>query len=101
MKKYLIVLFSVLALASCKKKYTCDCSTVVSESRGGGTTNYLFTFPADKKQYSEKMTKKQAEAACEHQQNAIETVFKNGYKGSSNYVIVSGDIVVTTCSLIP
>ncbi len=100
MKKHLIVTLSLLAFFSCKKKYTCDCSTLVKMSYNS-STNYSGTFQADKKQYSEKMTKKQAEVACEHQRTAIETDFKNGYQGTDTYRIISGDVVITTCSITP
>ena len=98
MKKVLFILLIISILTSCKKKYTCDCNTIVKSSYNT-SNSYSITLSADKQQYSEKMKKKQAESACEHQRNAIETNFKNNYKGTNSYQIVSGDVVVTTCSI--
>lgn len=60
-----------LATVSCKKTYTCECSTITSASSQG----FSISFPSksDSKAYSKKMTKKQAEAACDHMAESIES----------------------------
>jgi len=97
--KILVLLFS-LCLFSCKKTYTCDCkSTWVFKSTSSGNY-YTYIYPGDKTAYSEKLSKKQAIAACEHQENTIESDLISGITESGKYPLKGGESVETECNLI-
>jgi hypothetical protein len=69
-----IIIAMVLVCASCRKTYTCECTTTISVPTGFGS----FPIPAqsEKKAYGSKMTKKQAEANCDHEAESIESIAK-------------------------
>lgn len=73
MKKITILAVALLAIsfASCKKEYTCACTTTLSYT--GGKDDYK----DDAQAYSKKMSKKTAEAACDEKQVAIDASYKN------------------------
>jgi hypothetical protein len=76
MKKTILSIFLVgLAMASCKKAYTCDCVTTYKDSSNGTTVvaNYKNTSVS----YSEKMKEKQAKSACDHEAKAIQSNFES------------------------
>lgn len=81
MRFFAEISFIILVSFGCRKKYVCDCSTVwtyrYNNNNGGGTNSV--TFKGTKPAYSEKLTKKQAKASCEHQRQAIESSFTNWY----------------------
>lgn len=58
MKKVLFAAVAVLALASCKKEYTCECTTSLT---GSATTSGK----------TEKLSKKDAKAACEKNNSSV------------------------------
>ncbi len=61
MKKVLFAAVAVLALASCKKEYTCECTV----SSGSSSASSSVTF--------EKMKKKDAEDKCKQGTNSVAT----------------------------
>ena len=75
MKSFFLFALLLLSLSSCKKSYTCDCVTTENKGRRGFvmTSTYKNTSTS----YSEKMTKKQAQAACKHEEEAITSSYKN------------------------
>lgn len=72
-KTAFFLFFVVLVLVSCKKQYTCRCSVSV----------YDYNKPAPRTIKSEsapmdaKMTKKQAEEVCDHQEAALNATYRN------------------------
>ncbi|MES2679907.1 MAG: hypothetical protein V4635_08490 [Bacteroidota bacterium] len=80
------IIFLVLATAlcvSCKKSYTCECTTntVVTVPAFPGYPGGTFTLPSqtESKAYSEKMTKSQAKSACEHEKETLEATAKDAF----------------------
>jgi hypothetical protein len=51
MKKVLLASIALvtLGLTSCKKEYTCMCTTVDNDPNFGGTSSFTYTFTAKKK----------------------------------------------------
>lgn len=89
----------LLSISSCKKTYTCNCSTSYTyKSSNGGYSNIII--PANGASYSEKMTEKKAKVACQHEQTAIQTNFTNGITGNGQSSLVSGESIVTSCAII-
>lgn len=58
------------------------------------------TVPGETGAYSEKLTKKQAKAACEHQQVAIESNFTNGITDNGNLPLLAGESIKTECNIL-
>lgn len=75
MKTFFLIALMILGLSSCKKKYTCDCITTENKGRRGFVM--ISTYKNSSTPYSEKMTKKQAEASCKHEEEAISSSYKN------------------------
>jgi len=75
MKKITILALALVAIsfASCKKEYTCACTTTISYSGGNDL------YKDDAQPYSKKMSKKTAEAACDEKQTAIDASYKNAF----------------------
>jgi hypothetical protein len=57
MHKVIIILLALL-FCQCRKQYTCTCTVYIPQGSNQYTSN---------EKYSEKMTKKQANAACEQE----------------------------------
>ena len=76
MKKFrFVVLLAGLALASCKKEYSCDCtSTVTFTDNGFSYTQY---FKNESTPYSQKLSEKQAESVCDHEEETIASTLRN------------------------
>jgi hypothetical protein len=89
------VLF-VLILCSCKKNYTCNCTTELKFKTNSGSYDTRY-FPAKKEPYSSKMSKKQAESSCEHQRTAIETNFTSAYTDAGQFPLLPGESIRTNC----
>lgn len=85
-----LLLLSFVSI-SCKKKYTCECTT---------TSNYAAITETNKSMantYNSKMTKKQAQSACDHEAQSIKSTFENSF--SENGTASTTVTVVTTCEL--
>jgi hypothetical protein len=85
MKKLIILSAALLAFAatSCKKAYTCNCVTTDTYTDPSGNETYVYKNTS--KAYSAKMSKKQAESACDHEETAVHSTYLNAYtdNGSS------------------
>jgi hypothetical protein len=85
-----------LAAASCKKSYTCNCIATASYTNNGApaSTNVSNSSRA----YDKKLTKKQAQAACDHEALAIQSSAESFFQNPlvSPYFNVS---VSTSCTL--
>jgi hypothetical protein len=74
MKKTALLLFLLaVGFVSCKKQYTCRCTVSVYD--------YNETIPhvykSESTPIAEKMTQKQAEDVCQHQQAALNATYRN------------------------
>lgn len=88
----------LLLLYSCKKNYTCACSVkrvfyasdqkLHTVENGGSSTVY-----------TQKLTKKQATAACTHEENAMQTSLTNWYTYNGSYTYKKGESLTATCAL--
>ena len=76
MKKITVLIFAAgSVLFSCGKSYTCDCVTTDKYDDGGTIETY--TYKNSSKEYSAKMSKKQAEAACNHLEESTHSAYSN------------------------
>lgn len=97
MKKLFIPVALVLSLASCKKAYTCSCSTVYTYDDGAGYSTE--TWADDDKVYSAKMSKKAATAACDAEKASLEKSFNNAITDNGQYTLGAGESIVSSCTL--
>jgi len=98
MKNLFFFLILIFTGASCKKAYTCQCSTTTTiPSSVTQGDPYTTINRSQNIEYSAKMKKKQAEAACEHEQQTISSIMQNGWTENGTYN--SGIVSVTTCDL--
>jgi hypothetical protein len=99
MKKVIIpaLAIAMLSLASCKKAYTCACTSTWSYTIG--STSYTDTYDDDAAVYSKKMSKKTAQAACDAEKASVEKTFQNAITENGQYPMDSGESLSTTCTL--
>jgi hypothetical protein len=100
MKYILLPALFALAFSSCKKSYTCDCSTVYTYKSHNTGDFVTLTIPGDKNAYGQKMTKNQAVEACKHEQESTQSDFTNGITGSGQTPLEPGESIQTNCSII-
>jgi hypothetical protein len=81
-----------LASVSCKKIYTCDCVASSTNS------NLSFNAYNTSKAYSKKMTKKQAKAACDHEELALKSSIESLIENSA-VPQDPDDLVSVACTL--
>jgi len=79
-----------------KKIYTCSCNTTLTY-KNSPTSYATEIFPGDKSAMDQKLTKKQATAACAHQQTAIQTNLTNGWTDNGKYPLEPGESITTEC----
>ena len=97
--KYIFLLPALLMLVcSCKKKYTCACETAYTYKNTSGSYSTT-TFPGSNSSYSEKLSKKQATAACNHEGTAIQTNFTNAMTNEGHEPLGKGESIITTCNI--
>lgn len=101
MTKSLLLLpgLALLALSSCKKTYTCECSTDFTYRSSSSGSLFTATYPGETTQYSEKMREKQAKAACAHEAPTIEKNFSNFITDNGKFPLKSGEKITTSCSI--
>jgi hypothetical protein len=74
MKKTALLLFLMaVSLVSCKKQYTCRCTVSVYDYN----QTVPHVFKSESAPIAEKMTQKQAEDVCQHQQAALNATYRN------------------------
>ena len=74
MKKTALSLFLLaVVFVSCKKKYTCSCTVSVYDYN----QTVPRVFKSENTPMDAKMTQKQAEDACQHQQAALNATYRN------------------------
>lgn len=96
---YKLALLPLLCLTlSCKKTYECNCSTTIVMKFSSGATDTRI-FPNQPEAYSEKLSKKQAEASCSHQEEAIQTSITNAWTNNGLFPLEDGESIVTECTL--
>jgi len=82
-------------LISCKKEHTCDCITTHVDNASGAITKEI---KSTSKVYSEKMTEKQAKAACNHEAEAVNSSYEN-YWSNNGAVVDPSFSTSTNCQL--
>ena len=95
-------LFCLLFLAlfcSCKKSYTCECNTTITYYSTSNNQFYTVVEPGNKVAYDQKLSNKQAKAACQHEENSVQTNFLNWFTYNSQYTLKVGESVSTSCGL--
>jgi hypothetical protein len=97
MKKITILAVAALAisLASCKKSYTCACTTTINFN--GSTISNAY-YKDDATSYSKKMNKKTAQAACDNKKASLDASWKNGLTDNGTYPN-PGITASTSCDL--
>jgi len=98
MKPILYTIFC-LVLFSCKKIYTCECNTTVTYYSTDDNRFYTIVIPGNKDPYGKKMSIKNAKSACEHEQVAVESDFKNWLTNNGSYTLRPGESVQTSCGI--
>ena len=98
--KKLFFCIAISCLVSCKKTYTCECYTTFTYQQRGAITgqNYTQIIPGNKEAYTQKMTEKQAKAACSHEAKAVETDFANNVSNNGTFPLANGS-PTTSCGL--
>ena len=94
MKKLIFIIALTTIFASCKKKYNCRCNTTVIFANAGYQSTYL----TKNVPMTEKMTEKQAKAACAHEALSINDTYTNFITNNSNWSS-NGLNPSTICSL--
>lgn len=97
MKIFSIAAIALISLASCKKKYYCDCQVQYSYDTGSGMA--VETWHDDGAAYSKKMYKKTAQSSCDAEKASIQKTFINVLTDNGNYPMEPTDILSTTCTL--
>ncbi len=85
-----------LSTTSCGKYYECSCTTTSVIVAGGTTTS---SFNGTSSTYGRRMKKDQAQAACDHEREAIESNVNKGATDNGNYPLSSGSSITTACEL--
>ncbi|PBQ31868.1 hypothetical protein CNR22_08825 [Sphingobacteriaceae bacterium] len=96
MKTASLLALMILGLSSCKKSYSCECVTTETTGRRGFVSTS--TYKNTETPYDQKMTKSQAQAACQHEEEAIQSSYTNWWteNGTTSDPSVS---VSTSCDL--
>ena len=89
----------LLILGSCKKNYTCECTTTLKYPSSLTGQNMTVVLHGSTVKYSEKLSRTQAEAACIHEETAIQTNVINWDTRNGAYVYKTGESTITECSL--
>ena len=90
----------VLSLTSCTKTYVCKCSSTVIYYNNNSGNLESETFPGETKSFSEKMTKKQAQAACANEATVIQTSLMNYTTDNGTFPLRPGEGTTTNCSIL-
>lgn len=72
-----------LLTTSCKKTYTCECTTNTSVTVANVPAPYnkfTLTSKSESKAYSAKMTEKRAQSACDHEAQTIQSTEEDALK---------------------
>lgn len=99
MRLFLVVPVLCLLFSSCKKTYTCECYTSVTFYDPKSGRFYTEVIPSNKLTYNEKLTEKQATAACRHEEVTTQTSFVNWFTYNGNVPMVAGESVNSSCGL--
>ena len=93
----------LVVCASCKKEFTCTCvTTYVYKYKVNNQPPYKFAttvLPGKDLKYAEKLTLAQARAACNDEQNAIESSFLNAITNNGTIPLIAGESISSSCGL--
>ena len=93
---FLILGIIVLSTTSCGKYYSCECTTTTVINAGGSTTS---TFKGTSSTYGKRMKQTEAQSACDHEREAIESSVNRGATDNGNYPLTYGSSITTACEL--
>ena len=96
MKKIFLLLVLAATFSSCKKTYTCDCTTTFNYLSSGSYPST--TYESNSVAYTNQMTKRKATAACEHEGKNINSTYVN-IKTNNSPGSLSGVSIATECKL--
>ncbi|MGZ3930546.1 MAG: hypothetical protein ACXVPQ_08325 [Bacteroidia bacterium] len=96
-KHYFIFCFASFLFICCKKEYTCDCK--ITWTHFNGSNSVTTDWPGTSESFTKKMTKKEAQSACDHEQSAILTNFMNAFTDNGNESLPEGEKFSSSCSL--
>ena len=99
MKKFIFYFFLFIYFTSCKKNYTCQCTTKFVYYSTTYNSYNSFIAEGNNFVYNQKYTEKQAKAACAHEQEAIQSSTTNWDTGNGRYTYKPGESVTTTCGI--
>ena len=92
----LAAVIAVASFASCKKAYTCACTTTVTSPNYLGTGTTTNVYNDDAAAYGKKMNKKTAQSACDAEKASMEQTFKNAETSNGQYTSTSVSTVDCT-----
>ncbi|MGZ3930545.1 MAG: hypothetical protein ACXVPQ_08320 [Bacteroidia bacterium] len=93
MRNIILTVLLVTALVSCKKNYTCSCTTTIIYPNNSQDVYQSGTDP-----YSKKMTEAQAQAACDKQGRDLDKMYLNAFTDNGQYSS-GGYSAKTSCSI--
>lgn len=99
MKKTLFFLLACAGLLSCKKNYTCNCTTTTMAYNYSTGQLRPIVAEGDGVSYSQKLSKKNAEAACKHEEVAIQQSLYNAWTDNGYTIRRPDETVTTVCEL--
>ena len=96
--KKLLGICLLLSLVSCRKTYQCTCTTTIVFKNSSGNFETR-VHPGTKEDYHEKLSKKQAIAACDHMEEAAENSAKAVLTNNGAYTLKDGESIASDCLL--
>ncbi len=96
MKNYLIIFLLIFANTSCKKRYSCRCSSTLTFPQPN-RSSIQGVYQPKTTPISEKMTKKQAKEVCDHEGKSINQTYMN--LATNNGTQPAGFSSSTVCKL--
>ncbi len=93
---YLAIGILFVGTTSCGKYYSCECTTTSVINAGGTTTS---TFKGTSSTFGRRMKKAEAQSACDHEREAIESSVNKGATDNGNYPLTFGSSITTACEL--
>jgi hypothetical protein len=91
----------MLSLVSCKKTYTCACTSTysVTTSSGSSVVTNSGYYDDGGGAYGKKMNKKTAQAACDAEKASFEKAMMNTYTNNGSEPLDANESLSTECTL--
>lgn len=98
LQKILCILLLLFIFTSCKKNYTCNCSTVAIYLGADGKF-YTLAIRGSTTPYTKKLKKKQAEEACKATEVTLQSSTANWFTANNWYPLQPGESFTSFCAL--